>query len=103
MITVGLVKELYFISKILNREYKIQINPIWDGFSVAKLLEININPGGLLKVYYQTHHIWAEQVEGEGSFFGVESCDSISRIINCIDNNSPWEKYSFFSTDKLPT
>lgn len=94
MITVGLVKELYYIAAILRQEYCIQINPVWDGLKVSKFLEVKITPDGWLNVWYQTEHIWREQVEGETSFFGIESCDAISRIVACIDNNNPnWVEY----------
>lgn len=86
MITVGLVRELYFISKTLQRVIYHSLFKEGD----TKILKLCINPSGKMVVEYEGKTIWVETIEGESSFFGVESCDTISRIIACIDNGTSW-------------
>jgi hypothetical protein len=102
MITVGLIKELYFIAKTLNRAYTMEIfasNALWGG-KVAPL-KVEIKPTGELDVWYQATHIWNESLD-ENEFFGVESCDTISRIVACINNKDfTWrERYPFGDIQK---
>ena len=102
MITVSLIKELFFIAAFIKRE-------VWSGLSCGREelpfpLKVRLKPDGELDVWYRGHHIWNENVEGESSFFGVESCDSIARIIACIDNNdNSWLKKYYFSEKKALT
>lgn len=99
MITVGLVKELYFISKVLKETYCLSVFPQDSNGSLLNNLKLvlNITPEGELTVWYKGIIIWKEKVDGDDSFFGVESCDTISRIIACINNKDfSWkEKYPY--------
>lgn len=89
MITVGLIKELFFISSYTKKNIKFT-------FNLHRDLEIYIKPEGKMSLYYNENYIWHEKIEGVNSMFGVESCDAISRIINCIDNNDDgWKKYCY--------
>lgn len=90
MITVGLVKELFFIAHVFNRSLSSTLH-LED--PASQLLMIKITPAGDMDVFYGSNHIWYEKVEGDTSFFGIESCDTISRIIACIDNGTSWDQY----------
>lgn len=96
MITVGLIKELLFISTFCNTEVDLETKfPVSD-------LNINIK-SGILTLYYKENLIWKELIEGDSSFFGIESCDAISRIISCIDNGNPsWKEYVYIELDNFP-
>lgn len=95
MITVGLIKELYFIAKVLNQDLSVGLNLHPQNLDEIKMVVVRINPSGLMKVHYNLEHIWTEQVEGDASFFGVESCDSISRIIACMNNGTDWKHLAY--------
>ena len=44
----------------------------------------------------KNQEIWEENIYGEGNWFGIESCDEIKKIMDCIDAGEPWiEKYSW--------
>lgn len=89
MITIGLIKELFFIALATKQDIKVTLH-------LKRDLELYIKTNGKLSVYYNENYIWNELVEGNNSMFGVESCDAISRIINCLDNNDEgWKKYSY--------
>jgi hypothetical protein len=92
MITVGLVKEIFFIAKVLGKPIQVTIS---RKRAEMAPLEIQVTPDANMVVFYRATQIWSEKVDGAESFFGVESCDTISRIIACIDNNDiSWrEKY----------
>ena len=83
MVTVGLVKELFFISRVLNDSFYLKL---FKGEKQEHELCLKMDPDANLDIWYDGHHIWREQVEGDTSFFGIESCDTISRIIVCINN-----------------
>jgi len=91
MITVGLVKELLFIAQVFRRSFNIDLKIQ----GAPKPLQIFVSPDAQLKVWYNNEQIWEETIEGDTSFFGVESCDTISRIVFCIDNGSPWKQYAW--------
>jgi hypothetical protein len=57
MITVGLVKELYFISKVFNT--KLDATITLDGNPLPLKIEISNN---ILDVWYKYYHIWREAV-----------------------------------------
>lgn len=100
MLTVGLVKEFLFISKALGETLHLKL--FKDSPEVA--LDMRINPVGDLDIFYAGYHIWSEKVEGDTSFFGVESCDTIARIIACIDNGTTWEHLKWTDClDKKPS
>lgn len=102
MITIGLAKELYFISKITNQEYTVQLYPSNLHYSpTSKILTIKIQPTGKMDVYYRDKHIWKETVEGDISFFGIESCDTIFKIMSCIDaDDDSWRDKYHYDEDK---
>jgi len=80
MITIGLVKELAFISRVLKTPVRIELKT-----NLAETISVSVEKN-LLQVSYQGYNIWREIIESDTSFFGVESCDSISRIIYCLNN-----------------
>jgi len=43
-------------------------------------------------ISYEGRKIWEENIYGEANWFGIESCDSIARIISCIDKGEPWQE-----------
>lgn len=87
MITVGLIKELQFISLVLKTPISLTFYLLYD-------LNLQID-NNILKLTYHHKTIWIENISDNG-MFGIESCDSISRIINCIDNNDDsWTKYRY--------
>jgi hypothetical protein len=100
MITVGLIKELYFISKILNTEVRVEFH------LPASALIVTIKDN-ILSVFYRSINIWLENLEGETSFFGVESCDAIARILVCIDNDNLKDASELYyiesNIDKIPS
>lgn len=95
MITVGLVKEVFFLAHVFNREVNTTLRVGLEAHPIT----IQVSPEGIFKIFYKTFHIWTERVEGEGSFFGVESCDTISRIIACIDNGTNWGDMVYHEKD----
>jgi hypothetical protein len=95
MITVGLVNELAFLASTFKREVKVEIT-----LGAESITTLTIDPKGLLNAHYKGYHIWQETVYGDASFFGVESCDSISRIMACIDNNdNTWREKYYYRED----
>lgn len=101
MFTVGLVKELAFIA--LQKGQKVLCTIGYDNIFETDKLEIVITPDMIMSLYFydnrnsQSHFIWREKVDGDDSFFGIESADTVSRIISCIQNNdSSWKEKYFF-------
>jgi hypothetical protein len=88
LITVGLARELFFIAKVTNITQTI----IFDQIE----LKLSITPEAMMKVWYKNKFIWEEKIEGDESFFGIESADSIFKVIKAIDNGENWEIYSYF-------
>lgn len=91
MITVGLIKEFYYISTVLKTPVvaAVRIN------GMKAPLDIKIS-SGCLDLWYRDLHIWRETIEGTTSFFGVESCDAISRIIVSLEAGDPnWSNYRY--------
>jgi len=88
MITVGLIAELSFISKHLQSPIRCTLKPI----SSEKYLDIRVELDKNFTLWYDDKLIWSEDIN---DFFGGESCDTISRIVACIDNkdNSWKNKY----------
>lgn len=100
MITVGLVKELHFLAHVFHDTYTVDLKREQS----PHVLKIKINAAGDLDVFYGENHIWYEKVEGDSSFFGIESCDTISRIMACIDNGTTWDHLKWQdSLDKIPS
>lgn len=89
MITVGAVRELAYISQHAEKPLYVSIDI--DGRHISMKVEENN-----LRVSYQGQKIWEENIYGQGNWFGIESCDEIRRIIDCIDNGESWiEKHSW--------
>lgn len=78
MITVGFVKEAFYIAKLLQRYITIDLKI--DPWNTTR---IGITKDGMLEVSYNNSKIWKEEL-GDAFFFGIESIDTISRIIACI-------------------
>jgi hypothetical protein len=92
MITVGLVQELKFISDA----FKTPISSIISCGVTTRPIIVKIQ-NGILEVNYGNDYIWKEDVSSAASMFGIESCDSIARIVYSIDNNiADWQKMCFF-------
>jgi hypothetical protein len=94
MITIGLIKELYFISRATKQNLRFSLQRSGDSSEMV----VCISPEGMMDVWYSKQHIWHENLEGDTSYFGIESCDTISRIIACIDNNTSWDQYKWKET-----
>lgn len=92
MVTVGIVKELNFISVMLRTPVDVILTS-----QVSDPIHIKIN-NNMVDIEYHDQHIWHETIEGDASFFGVESCDTVSRIIACINNDSDWSQYRWTET-----
>jgi hypothetical protein len=92
MITVGFVREIEFISNSFK-------TPIFIKLVTEKnsgVLDIAFK-NGYLELFYKQKKIWKEKVSFDESMFGVESCDTIFRIIRSIDlNEENWEDLCFF-------
>lgn len=89
MITTGLVKEFQYIATVFKCKMTVEINVPEIGIANLWLTVTN----DVLEVNYGPHKIWREKID-DNSFFGIESCDTISRIISCINNNDPtWKDY----------
>lgn len=96
MITVGLVREFHFISEVLGTPLFINI--------ASQRTKSQVGVGikdGVLEVFYDLNNkIWKEDISTDASMFGVESCDTIARIIHLIDNGSEEWKNLIYSEDK---
>lgn len=88
MITCGLVKEFFFISSFFKKEISLT-------FHLKYELDIKIFPNSIMELKYNNTLIWRELIEGDNTMIGIESMDSISRIISCIDNNTNWSQYLY--------
>lgn len=78
MLTIGLVRELAFLSHGLGFPLKFSIEVI------SKKMDLLIDKD-ILSIAYKGEEIWRENVQPDVSFFGVESCDLIFKIVNRID------------------
>jgi hypothetical protein len=80
MITVGAVHELEFISRFFEDEVSFSVE-IGERALKGKIKD------NRLALFYRDQKIWEEDVYGEANWFGIESCDHIHKIIECIDND----------------
>ncbi len=86
MITVSLVKELEFISRIYGGKLSCSLH-VRDG-----LPDINICiEKGKLTVFFLNNLIWQESISEASSNFGVESCQTIALIMKKMLNGEKWE------------
>jgi hypothetical protein len=92
MITVGLVQELAFVSHFLK-------TPVYLKMATEKnsgVLNI-ILKDQYLELVYKQNKIWKEKVLSPESMFGIESCETILKIISLIDaENEKWKNLCFF-------
>lgn len=92
MITVGLIQELNYISKALN----VPVNSAISIPYARNSLFIFVN-NNFFELTYDNKKIWREEIISPISMFGIESCDSISKIIYKIDNNiEEWKEMCYF-------
>jgi hypothetical protein len=103
MITVGLIKELSYIVSVFGKEVSFCLESSVCSYPI----DVTISNTFELSIRYGPQNnkqlIWRESL-ANGSFFGVESCDAISRIIACIDNATTWQQYKWTEKlDKVPT
>lgn len=94
MISVGLAKELNFISVYFKTEISCCLES-----SLCDSIQIKIK-NNQLNVFYQNRHIWQEFIEGDTAFFGIESCDSIARIIAALNVGNVTHAESLIFIDK---
>lgn len=89
MITVGVVRELAYISQYAEK-------PLFADIRIdGRYIKLGVSENSV-QVAYKDQNIWEENIYGEGNWFGIESCDEIKKIMDCIDNNEPWiEKHSW--------
>lgn len=80
MITVGLINELIFISDAFKSPISVSVKV--DKINHPILLAID---GDFLNLEYNGAAIWSEDIKSPSSLFGVESCDTIARILFHID------------------
>ena len=83
MITVGLIKELQFISEALKTPVKVCLGC----GEIKSTLNIEIK-NDIFEAWYLGYRIWNENIKDDISMFGVESCDAIAKIIFGIDIGS---------------
>lgn len=88
MITVSLVHELNFISKHLDRKVVATL----EVGEYSRPITISIEKDKL-SVEYMNNLIWSESISKASSNFGVESCDSILKIMKRVRQGESWEMY----------
>jgi len=82
MITVGLIKELNFISQLLKNKVSSDLM-IGEFF----LLKIEIQ-NQFLKIYHGNELIWAESLNETTGNFGIESCQNLMILLkNKVEGN----------------
>jgi len=93
MITVGVVREIAYMSQRVGE-------PLYISMHLAdKLFGLKVEENKVW-ISYQGQAIWEENIYGEGNWFGIESCDTIARIVDLIDNDEPWqEKHGWKKSD----
>lgn len=76
MLTVGLVRELGFVSGIAGL-------PVSLSLSLADIVTVKVCIfNKILELYSEEELIWRESLDEEIGNFGVESCQRIAEIIN---------------------
>lgn len=92
MITVGLVNEIQFLSNIFE-------TPIYLKIATEKTSGVLnfIVKDGYLELIYKQNKIWKEKISGADSMFGIESCETILKIISLIEKNDDlWKELCYF-------
>ena len=93
MITVGVIRELEFMARAVDSGMYVIMQIANKNISM-KIWDNNVI------INYEGQKIWEENVYGEANWFGIESCDSVARIINCIDKGESWqESYEWKKSD----
>ena len=95
MITVGLIKELRFLACASKSPVVVHLH---TSFSQGRI-SIKVTEDRL-KVFYGKDEIWVESLEDSISMFGVESCDTLARIIGLIDSGDDKVWRTLVFTDK---
>lgn len=75
-ITVGLIKELNFISQQLNSSISAEIS-VNDEFKISVTIDDNC-----LFIAHEGDLIWKESLDATSGNFGIESCQQISQILH---------------------
>jgi len=86
MITVGLIKEILFISEVLKTPLDVLIQTNRTKLPLKILVKDSI-----LDIWYAENHIWNESLSEGITMFGIESVSTIFEIILLIDNGAPWK------------
>jgi len=95
MITVGLINELIFISDAFKSP--ISVSARVDKIKHPVLLTID---GDFLSIEYNGAAIWNEDIKSPSSLFGVESCDTVARILFHVDaGNETWKEMCYKEND----
>ena len=93
MITVGIIRELEFMAKTADSNVYVVMRVANKNISM-KIWDNNVI------INYEGQKIWEENIYGEANWFGIESCDSVARIISCIDKGESWqESYGWKKSD----
>ena len=95
MITVGLIKELFFISKALRTPVFVTLK---TGILSTNIM-VNIEEH-ILTVWYMGYRIWTESLDEATSMFGIESCDTLAKIVSLIDSGDDKVWRTLVFTDK---
>lgn len=93
MINVGLIKELYFISKVLKTEIEAEFRYC----GAVDTVEVKIKDD-IMHVSYWGRKIWRENLKEGDSMFGIESCYQINKIMKLIDlgDDTIWRGETYF-------
>jgi hypothetical protein len=96
MITVGAIYELDFISQYFEDEVSFSIKV--KGRILHGTIEDN-----KVRLKYKEQKIWEEEIHSEAIGFGIESCDRIHKIMECIDkDDKSWlTKYAWTQSDSV--
>jgi hypothetical protein len=99
MLTTGFIFETHFIAKSFNTSISGEL-----GFDdESYFLKFKITPDGWLDVWYcqsavfdkKTQHIWRENFLDDSAML-LESMDSLSRAVTCLNNGSDnWKNYVY--------
>jgi len=86
MITVSLIKELEFVSSIYGGKLQASIK-MGEGIPEVK---IQIEKSKLT-IFFLNKTIWQESISEASSNFGIESCETIARIMGKALKGEEWE------------
>ena len=76
MVTVGLIRELNFISELTS-------SPITADLSISDIVTVKVLISNkIFELYLDEELLWRESLDEETGNFGVESCQRIADIIN---------------------